>query len=67
MAWSRDGKLLAAGDDEQVIVWNAESYEKLRPPLETPGKGLLAFSPDNTLFTARHDCTRGGPLQGYRG
>jgi WD40 repeat protein len=60
VAWSRDGKLLATGDDEEVIVWNAESYEKLRP-LETPGKGLLAFSPDNTLFTARHDCTRGEP------
>jgi WD40 repeat protein len=58
VAWSRDGKLLAAGDDDEVIVWNAESYKKLRT-LETPGKGLLAFSRDNTLFTARHDCSKG--------
>jgi WD40 repeat protein len=60
VAWSPDGKLLAAGDDEQVILWNAASYDMLHPPLETPGKGLLAFSPDGrTLFTARCDCTKG--------
>jgi WD40 repeat protein len=58
VAWSRNGKLLAAGDDEEVIVWNAESYKELRT-LETPGKGLLAFSRDNTLLTARHDCSKG--------
>jgi WD40 repeat protein/serine/threonine protein kinase len=59
VAWSRDGKLLAAGDDEQVIVWDAKSYEKPHT-LTTPGTGLLAFSPDGTaLFTARCDCTRG--------
>src|SRR5262249_1891831 len=37
VAWSRDGKLLAAGDDEEVILWDAESYERLHPPLKTPG------------------------------
>jgi WD40 repeat protein len=59
VAWSRNGKLLAAGDDEQVIVWDAKSYEKLRA-LETPGAGLLAFSHDGgTLFTARCACARG--------
>jgi WD40 repeat protein len=57
VAWSRNGKLLAGGDDEQVILWDAESYKELRT-LNTPGKGLLAFSPDGcTLFTARHNCT----------
>ncbi|HEY7154959.1 MAG TPA: WD40 repeat domain-containing protein, partial [Gemmataceae bacterium] len=59
VAWSRDGKLLAAGDDTQVIVWKADTYEAL-PPLKTAGKGLLAFTPDGrTLLTARHDCSRG--------
>jgi WD40 repeat protein len=53
VAWSRDGKMLAAGDDEQVILWNAESYEVLHP-LKTPGAGMLAFTPDGrTLLTAR--------------
>jgi WD40 repeat protein len=58
VAWSRDGKLLAAGDDDQVILWDAENYETLQT-LKTPGKGLLAFSPDGrTLFSARHDCSK---------
>jgi WD40 repeat protein len=59
VAWSRDGKLLAAGDDDQVILWDAESYETLQT-LKTSGKGLLAFNPDGrTLFSARHDCNKG--------
>src|SRR5262249_34636005 len=59
VAWSRDGKLLAAGDDEEVIVWNAESYKKLHT-LPTPGKGMVAFTPDgHTLLTARADCRKG--------
>jgi WD40 repeat protein len=61
VAWSRDGKLLAAGDDDEVIVWNAESYKKLHP-LPTPGKGMVAFTPDGrTLLTARMDCRNGQP------
>jgi WD40 repeat protein len=53
VAWSRDGKRLAAGDDAEVIVWNADTYEVLHT-LQTPGKGLLAFTPDGrTLLTAR--------------
>jgi WD40 repeat protein len=60
VAWSRDGKRLAvAVDENEVILWDAESYEKPRT-LTTPGKGLLAFSPDGkTLFTARRSCERG--------
>jgi WD40 repeat protein len=59
VAWSRDGRLLAAGNDAAVVVWNADTGERLHT-LTTPGKGLLAFSPDGrTLLTARHDCTRG--------
>jgi WD40 repeat protein len=59
VAWSRDASMLAAGDDDQVIVWDAGTYEVLYT-LKTPGKGLIAFSPDgNTLVTARCDCKRG--------
>ena len=61
LAWSRDGKLLAAGDDSQVIVWNADTYEVVHT-LMTPGKGLLAFTPDGrTLLTGRHEYSRGEP------
>jgi WD40 repeat protein len=59
VAWSPDGKLLAAGYDARVIVWNVDTYDVLHT-LETPGKGLLAFAPDGrTLFTARHGCSQG--------
>jgi WD40 repeat protein/serine/threonine protein kinase len=59
VAWSRDGKSLAAGDDAQVIVWNADTYEVLHT-LPTPGRGLVAFTPDGrTLLTARSDCHNG--------
>jgi WD40 repeat protein len=60
VAWSRDGKLLAAGGDDEVTVWNADSYEVLHTLKNAPGSGLLAFSPDGrTLLTDPHDCTRG--------
>jgi serine/threonine protein kinase len=59
VAWSRDGKLLAAGDDDQVILWNADTYDELHT-LPTPGLGMVAFTPDGrTLLTARLDCTNG--------
>jgi WD40 repeat protein/serine/threonine protein kinase len=59
VAWSRDGKLLAAGDDDQVILWDADTYDVLHT-LKTPGKGMLAFTPDGrTLLTAREDCRQG--------
>jgi WD40 repeat protein len=61
VAWSRDGKRLAAGDDAGVILWNAETWKVLHI-LKTPGKGLLAFSPDGrTLFTGRFDCSKNEP------
>jgi WD40 repeat protein/serine/threonine protein kinase len=59
LAWSRDGKLLAAGDDAVVVLWSADTYEVLHA-LKAPGKGLVAFTPDGrTLLTGRHDCSRG--------
>jgi WD40 repeat protein/serine/threonine protein kinase len=59
VAWSRNGKLLAAGEDDQVILWNADTYKVLHA-LPTPGKGMVAFTPDGrTLLTARTDCNKG--------
>jgi WD40 repeat protein len=65
VAWSADGKRLAAAGDDEVLVWDADTdadrYE-LRYTLNSPGKGLLAFTPDGqTLVTARHDCQDGEP------
>ncbi len=55
IAWSPDGTMIAAGDDDAVVIWNVESGNLLRR-LETPGKGMIAFTPDGrTLLTAR--CT----------
>jgi WD40 repeat protein len=52
VAWSQKGKLLAAGDDEQVILWNADTYDELHR-LNTAGRGMIAFTPDErTLLTA---------------
>lgn len=61
VAWSRDGKMLAAGDEAKVILWNAETYDVLHT-LKTAGKGMLAFAPDGrTLLTAREIYTNGQP------
>jgi WD40 repeat protein len=61
VAWSPSGKLLAAGDDNQVILWNADTYDELHR-LDTPGQGMVAFTPDGrTLLTAREDCRNGEP------
>ncbi len=59
VAWSADGKMLAVGNDAEVLVWSAETDQVLHT-LNTPGKGLLAFTPDGrTLLTARHDNPEG--------
>jgi WD40 repeat protein len=59
LAWSQDGKRLAAGDDAEVVVWNAETYDVLRA-IKTSGRGLLAFSADgNVLLTAPHKYSLG--------
>jgi WD40 repeat protein/serine/threonine protein kinase len=59
VAWSQDGRSLAAADETTVTVWSAATYDILQT-LKTPGKGLLAFSPDGqALWTARHDCSQG--------
>jgi WD40 repeat protein len=54
VAWHPDGTRLAAGDDAAVIVWDTEA-DRILHRLATPGKGLIAFTPDGrTLLTARH-------------
>jgi WD40 repeat protein len=59
VAWSRDGKLLAVGDDSEVILWDTERDKELHK-LPTSGKGMVAFTPDGrTLLTAREDCNKG--------
>jgi WD40 repeat protein/serine/threonine protein kinase len=55
VAWSADSKVLAVGNDDEVLVWSAQADQVLHT-LKTPGKGLLAFTPDGrTLLTARCD------------
>jgi WD40 repeat protein/serine/threonine protein kinase len=55
VAWSRDGKLLAAAGEDEVIVWNADTYKVLHTLKDTSGSGLLAFTPDGrTLLTSPH-------------
>jgi WD40 repeat protein len=55
VAWSRDGKVLAAGGENEVIIWTADTYKVLHPLKNTDGSGLLAFTPDGrTLLTSRH-------------
>jgi WD40 repeat protein len=64
VAWSRDGRLLAAGDDAAAVVWDAEDYHALYT-LKTPAAGLLAFGPDGrTLWTARND-SQPGQVHGF--
>ena len=53
-AYSRDGKLLATGNDAELLLWDAEKLELLKK-IDTPA-GWLAFEPDGkTLLTAKHD------------
>jgi WD40 repeat protein len=53
-AFSPDGKtILSAGWDNQVILWNAATYQQIGPALKT-SKDLVgvAFSPDGKQFAA---------------
>jgi WD40 repeat protein/serine/threonine protein kinase len=62
---SQDGKLIAAGNDTQGRVWDAETLEE-RATLDRPC-GWLAFAPDGrTLMTARHDHQTGSTHIVYR-
>jgi parallel beta-helix repeat protein len=59
VAFSRDGKTLAAGSDEgNVTLWNAQTGERLRT-LASTGSALgkvaaVAFSPDGTILASSH-------------
>jgi hypothetical protein len=59
VAYSPDGTWLATGSPSRVLVWDAAALE-LRQPLEMPGSGVLAFTPDGqTLVTAAHELREG--------
>jgi WD40 repeat protein len=59
VAFSPDGKIIAAGsDDETVILWDAVTYQKLGAPLTGHSGWItsIAFSPDGRIL-ASGGCT----------
>lgn len=60
LAWSPDGKRLAAASDGRVIVWDAATRRELARRTGAPGvRTFLAFLPDNrTLVHAGGDVGR---------
>lgn len=59
VAFSADGTLLASGSHERVMVSDVATLEK-RYSLETPGGGLLGFTPDGqTLVAGPHALAAG--------
>ncbi len=63
VAFSRDGSLLAAGDETAVKVWDGHSFEE-RWSADSAGAALTAFAGDGAapdLFTAARDCGKDGP------
>jgi WD40 repeat protein len=54
LAFSRDGRRLATGSDNEWKLWDARTFKELRS-VRAPA-GWLAFGPDDaTLLTGRHD------------
>ncbi|MCI0464109.1 MAG: WD40 repeat domain-containing protein [Gemmataceae bacterium] len=52
VAFSADGKLLAAGSDTRLRLWDAATLKETRT-VGTPA-AVLAFAPDGTLLTGAH-------------
>jgi WD40 repeat protein len=59
VAWSPDGRLLAAGGPGETVLWNTRSWTtRHRIPRENGGRpAYAAFSPDGRLLAVAHSNT----------